>query len=395
MKKKRNLVLRLLPWVLLLGLLAALVIFVGIPLYATEDAPHPYAPNIYYYEGDGKPLTMENEHLLFEMDAATTQFTVTDKTSGAQWHSNPVDADNDKIANSTNKELLYSTAVISYRTTAGLVDLNNYKYSIENGNYQLSQQDDGSIRVDYAIGKIEKNYLIPTAITKERYDAFADQMKKATKKKLSSNYALYEPAKLDSKKNKDEIIALYPSVVEQPLYILKSDIKESGKQKIQEYFAEVGYSQADYELDMQLVAGAKESTNAVFNVSMIYRLEGADLVVDVPYDAMRFTEGYSLINVTPLPMFGAGNLTDEGFMFLPEGGGSLINFNNGKLLQSVYYANLYGWDYAQVRDEVVNETRNTFPVFGVSKNGNSFVCFMEGATSYGAVQADIAQRTNS
>ena len=38
---------------------------------------------------------MENDRLLFEMDANTTQFSVTDKTSGKVWYSNPQDRDND------------------------------------------------------------------------------------------------------------------------------------------------------------------------------------------------------------------------------------------------------------------------------------------------------------
>ncbi len=44
---------------------------------------------------------------------------------------------------------------------------------------------------------------------------------------------------------------------------------------------------------------------------------------------------------------------------------------------------------------MINETRNTFPVFGMAKNGKSFLCFMEGATSYASIQADIAMRYNS
>ena len=62
------------------------------------------------------------------------------------------------------------------------------------------EKEDGSIRVDYAIGKIEKIFMMPTAITKERYDVFVEQMKSSTKKKLSSNYTLYKPEELDKKK---------------------------------------------------------------------------------------------------------------------------------------------------------------------------------------------------
>ncbi len=386
---------RLLPWLIGLVLVAALVIFVGIPLYSEDETEFQYTPIIYTYEGDKKPLTMENDYLSFEMDPTTTHFTVVDKASGAQWLSNPANAAKDPIANSNHKEILQSTAIVTYSTSLGVVDMNNFKNSIENGNYQITQQEDGSIRVDYSIGKIEKKYLIPNVITKERYDAITSGMKKSTVKKIGSNYALYEPSKLDSKKNKDEIIALYPSVTEQALYILKSETKENGKKKLEEYWAEGGYTQEDYDLDMQLQVGSKEAANMVFNVSMIYRLENGDLVVDVPYDAIRYTEGYAITYVTPLPVFGAAGTEDQGFTFVPEGGGALINHNNGKLQQSVYYANIYGWDYATERSEMINETRNTFPVFGMAKNGSSFLCFMEGATSFGGIQADIANRYNS
>ena len=391
----KKIILRLLSCAIVLGLLAALTFFVIIPLYAGEEESTLAAIDIIYYEGDSKPLTMENEYLSFELDATTTHFKVVDKATGQEWLSNPADADNDPVAVSANKETLQSTVIVTYSTSSGTVDLNNYKYSIANGNYEITQQEDGSIRVEYAIGKIEKVYMIPSAITKERYEAFTANMKSATKKKLSSNYTLYEPSKLDSKKNKDEIIALYPSVTEQALYILKSDTSENNKKKIEGYFEEGGYTAEDYEIDQQLVAGSKDNSGAVFNVTLVYRLDGSDLVVEVPYSEIRYKADYPITYVTPLPMFGAAGTTDEGFMFIPEGGGAIIKLNNGKLLQNSYYANTYGWDYAAYRKELVNETRNTFPVFGMAKNGNSFLCFMEGATSYGGVQADISGRYNS
>ena len=391
----KKFILRLLPWVITLALLAVLTVFVIIPLFTIEGGVHTLNPTIHNYEGDTKAVTMENDHLLFELDPSTTHFKVTEKATGREWLSNPANADKDPVAVSANKENLQATVLLTYATSAGVVDMNNYKYSIEGGNYTINQQDDGSVRVDYAIGKIEKTYLIPTAITKDRFDAFCEQMKKSTQKKVKSNYTLYEPEKLDSKKNKDEIIAMYPSVQEQALYIIKSDTSENNKKKIQDYFAEANYTQEDFELDRQLVAGSKDNSGAVFNVALVYRLDGADFVVEVPYSEIRYKADYPITYVTPLPMFGAAGLEDEGFMFIPEGGGAIINFNNGKLQQNNYYANMYGWDYASLRKSVVSETRNTFPVFGMSKNGGSFLCMMEGPTSYGGVQADISLRYNS
>ena len=390
----KKIILRLLSCAIVLALLAALTIFVINPLFKEEE--HNVAEvNIMYYEGPTKAMKMENDQISFELDPKTTHFKVTDKASGREWLSNPADASKDAKAVAANKETLSATAMVTYSTSSGTVEMNNFKYSIEGGNYNVIQQEDGSIRVDYAIGKIEKIYMIPSAITKERYDAFVGQMKAATKKKLSSNYSLYKPADLDKKKNKDEIIALYPSVVEQELYILKDGTSESNKKKIEGYWAEANYTQEDYEIDQQLVAGSKDNSGAVFNVSLIYRLDGSDLVVEVPYTDIRYKAEYPLTYVTLLPMFGAAGTADEGFLFIPEGGGALINFNNGKTLQNSYNANVFGWDYAVGRKELINETRNTFPVFGMAKNGGSFLCFMEGATSYGGIQADISGRYNS
>ena len=395
MKKKKSLILRLLPWIIVLAALAALVVFVFVPIYSQKESTIGETPVVLNYEGEDGKLTMESDALLFEMDAATTQFQVTDKNTGKVWFSNPKDRESDKIALSLNKDFLSSTLNVTYTGTGGEVELNNYTYSMMNQTYNLAQLEDGSIRVDYAIGKIEKAFLLPTAITVDRYTEFTGKMSKSTKKKVSSNYTLYEPDKLDKKDNKEEIIAMYPTVVDQALYILKADTTTANKQKIEGYFAEAGYTQEDYEIDQQLVAIARSKNGPVFNASVIYRLDGDDLVVEVPYDSLRCGGDNPLTYISVLPMFGAAGMNQEGFILIPEGGGAIINYNNGKLSQSAYYANIYGWDYATERKEAVSETRNAFPVFGMGQADGSFICMVEGASSFCGISADIAGRYNS
>ena len=395
MAKKRSLILRLLPWIILLLALAALIVFVFVPIYSQKEETFGEPPVIISLEGQPAPLTMESDSLLFEMDGATTQFTLTDKRSGKMWYSNPPAASTDPIAMGVNKEILSSTLNVTYTTSGGEIEMNNYTYSIQNQNYTLAQLEDGAIRVDYAIGKIEKTFLLPTAITVDRYKAFTDQMSKKNKKQVSSNYTLYEPESLDKKDNKDEIIAKYPSVTEQALYVLKADTTATNKAKIEGYFIEAGYTQEEYEIDQALVAEATVNNGPIFNASVIYRLDGEDLLVEVPYDALRCETANPMTYISVLPFFGAAGTQQEGFMLLPEGGGALINYNNGKLSQSAYYANLSGWDYATERTEVVSETRNAFPVFGMGQPDGSFICVIEGASSYAGISADIAGRFNS
>ncbi|MBR1585286.1 MAG: hypothetical protein IJ662_07100 [Clostridia bacterium] len=393
--RKKSIIRRLLSWIIALALIAALVIFVGIPLYSQKDEQVDNPPSISYYEGEGKKLTMENDSLAFELDENNTHFQLTDKRTGKTWYSNPQDRASDPIALTSNKDTLSATLLVTYTTSSGEVTLNNYAYSIQNQTYTVEQLEDQAIQVEYSVGEIEKVFMIPTAITKERYNAFTDNMSKSTKKKLSSNYSLVEPDKLDSRSNKDELIAMYPSITEQALYILKSETSADNKGKIEGYFKEGGYTEEDFAIDEMLVAQKADNSGPVFNVTVIYRLEDDELTVEIPYKKIRYKAEYPITYVSVLPMFGAAGTQQEGAIMLPEGGGALIRYNNGKLSQNPYYANLYGWDYGIQRKEAVSETKNTFPVFGMMQPDGSFICVMEGSNSYAGVNADISGRYNS
>ncbi|MBP3656305.1 MAG: hypothetical protein J6K32_06375 [Clostridia bacterium] len=399
MKKKKSLLRRLLPWLFTAVVLTLIVVFIGIPLYSPQEVEELDPPVVSYYEGGKKPLVMENDSLLFELDPTTTHFTLTEKASGRKWLSNPENAASDpKAGNSAaNKGLLQSTLVVTYSSSDGVIDYNNYQYAIENGNYIIEQQEDGSIDITYSVGKIEKIYMLPSAITVERFDTFIAEMAKPKASRVKKAYTQYTPEKVAALEDADReaLLALYPEAANQALYVLLASTSENNKKSIAEIFANAGYTQEDYDLDMQLVAGASENKNPVFNVTITYRLDGADFIAEVPYDRIRYRAEYPITFITVLPMFGAAGETDEGFMLVPEGGGALIRYNNGKLKQTSYYANMYGWDYATERTEVVSETKCTFPVFGMSRADGSFICIMEGATSYGGVQADVSMRYNS
>ena len=179
------------------------------------------------------------------------------------------------------------------------------------------------------------------------------------------------------------------------LYVLRDGTNDSLKKKMEQYFEESGYTYADYEADKELDNAEKSSDKPVFNVNMVYRLEGEDLVVEIPLAELEGKDEYPIYSITPLPFFGAGGIEDDGYLLVPEGGGAIINFNNGKLSQNSYYANLYGWDMALGRDAVVHNTRIYYNTFGISEGDDSFLCIMEEGVPYAAVQADISGHFNS
>ena len=154
----------------------------------------------------------------------------------------------------------------------------------------------------------------------------------------------------------------------------------------------IGYTEEEYLADSAWELPVEENLTVLFEVTVRYILDGPDFVVEVPYDQIRYNAAAPITYLTVLPMFGAAgpDQYDDGFIFVPEGGGALINYNNGKIQQNYYNANLYGWDYASKRSEAISETKNTFPVFGLTNKGGSFICIIEEGASYASVRADIS-----
>ena len=348
------------------------------------------------YAGDEQPIVMENDELIFTMDPLTTQFTVEVKETGKVWSSNPEGAADDAIALPEEKNKLQSPLLLTYSIETGLeTALNCYDMSIANGIYEIEKVDDTTIRVDYSIGNVEKEYVIPPVMTKESYDKWTSLMDSGDVNTVSQYYKKYDINKLSAKDDKDELLANYPELANQKLYILRSSTKEAVRKKLQGIFEEAGYTYDDYVADKELDQSVKSSDKPIFDVTMIYKLDGGDMVVEIPFADIQYKSDFPIYTLTPLPYFGAGGPEDTGYMMVPEGGGSIINFNNGKTWQNTYYANVYGWDMCLSRKAVVHNTRTYYGVYGVANEDDSFICILEDGRSYAAIQSDIAGKNHS
>lgn len=285
--------------------------------------------------------------------------------------------------------------VLTYSTINGVDTVyNNYAFSMQNQIYDIEQGED-YIKIYYSIGDMEKEYTIPPVITETEYNELIGKMDNSTVVMVSEYYKKYDINKLGKKDNKEELLASYPIMESEVIYVLRDSTKDNIKVKLQDIFAEIGYTYEQYLKHKELDMSVKSSDKPVFNVNVVYRLDGDDLLVEIPMNEIEYKEDYPLVYISVLPFMGAGGTDEEGYMLIPEGGGSIINFNNGKVAQSSYYSNMYGWDMATVRKAVVHETRNYYNVFGIAKNNNSFICIVENGAPYVSIQADISGRTNS
>lgn len=382
---------------MIVPVIICLVILVGIFVVITYQNNEEPAEIIRLngYEGEENTIVMENDAIKFEMDPATTQFTVTVKETGKVWRSNPEDGANDPIAQASEKGRLQSTLSIVWSTKNGVdAEYNNYDYGIKNGLYDI-EAGENYVKVKYSIGDVDREYYIPPVTTEEKLEYWFSQMESNDATLIKEYYKKYDINKLSKKDNKDELLAQYPILADEVIYVLRDKTNNSLKQKFEGMFEAAGYTAEDYEEDKSLNSAERTTDKPVFNVSVVYRLDGDDLLVEVPLAEMEYQEDKPIYSLTILPYFGAGTTEDEGFLLVPEGGGALINFNNGKTTQNSYYANVYGWDMCIDRSAVVHETRTYFNTFGVSETDNSFLCILEEGAPYAAIQADISGRYNT
>ncbi len=347
------------------------------------------------YEGDGKDIVLESDNIIFTMDGSTTQFTIEVKSTGKIWKSNPDGASSDANALTSEKSNLQSTLLLTYSTTNGTdTSYGNYAYSIENGIYDIEVGDD-YIKVLYSIGDVEKTYYIPPVCTEADFEYWTGLMDSSACNMVQQYYKKYDINNLSKSDDKEELLESYPILETEVIYVLRSTTKDSLKKKFEGYFEEVGYTVEDYLADCELDNSTSTTDKPVFNVAVYYRLDGDDLIVEIPFSEIEYKSDYPIYTLTVLPYFGAGTTEDEGFLFVPEGGGATINFNNGRTSQNSYYANVYGWDMALSRDAVVHTTRTYFNTYGISCGDDSFICILEEGASYAAIQADISGRYNS
>jgi len=129
-----------------------------------------------------------------------------------------------------------------------------------------------------------------------------------------------------------------------------------------------------------------------FVIPIEYTLESDHLKAEIVTEQIRENDPDSqIIQIALLPYFGAGSTRDSGYMFVPDGPGALIRFNNGKTGYDAYKQKIYG------NDDILNQTRSilvtqkaSLPVFGIKSGDHAFVAVVGKGDSLATVRATVS-----
>lgn len=381
-----------------LGLILAVLGFFTYIIIRLIQVGNVVQPQFDYYEFDEKnqpeKYILENDLIKFELDSATTNFTVLQKNTGRVWHSSPEGALSDKLALTKEKNNMMSAVLIKYSTENGSDDTyDTYTNSVKRKFYSIEKKGE-EIYVNYTVGQMDREYIFPLMMYQSELDKWEATLTKSQKSAVERAYHKYNK---NSFKGSELSLMLdkYPGMQNENLYLVFENVQTHVKVQMEDLFAKLGYTYEDYQKNKELYKESNIKEVPAFNVTMCYKLNGNSLIVTVPFSEISYRLKYPVTQLSVLPYFGAAGTEEKGFLFIPEGSGSLINFNNGKTKQNGYYADCYGWDYAMERKAVITETRASFPVFGISYPESSVLSIINKGAEYAGITAEIAGKLGS
>ena len=353
------------------------------------------ARNIIIYENEGstEELVLENEYLELRFLPQNAEIILTEKATGVQWRSNP--SEHDPLADPITRYTQTSQFFLEYANVYGIGQtLFTSEHGVNHGAFSYDIVNN-VLEVNYTVGNLDRTYVIPPAVPEERMLEFISLMTSAQRSVVNSGYRLYDIDNLRRDDNREELLALYPDLISNNIYVLRAATHDYQKAEYEVYFAEVGYTYEDYLEDVAHYPALAGEEKPAFNISLHYSLEGKSLVVDIPFEKIGYRTGLPITTLSVLPFMGAGGLDDEGYLLVPDGSGALIYFNNGRQNQQAFNSIVYGWDEGLVRNAVISDNRSPFPVYGIQKNGNALLCIIENGAAYASVRADVSMRNSS
>ena len=279
------------------------------------------------------------------------------------------------------KDLLLSQISLQFSQNGGKTIYNSYSWCIARDQLQIKKIANG-IRVEYAIGRIEARRLMPYLIEKSSYETniLAELEKncpsKGTEsfsflsKKFNGAYTLKDPSdpSLTTRLLK-QMYSDFKITQKMAVYVFNPTATESEKDRIEEairkYCPNYTFEKLEADHDLTEYTGT-EKAPPLFRISLEYYLEDDSLKVRMPAKDMRYVEAdYALTYLRVLPYFGSGKVKESGAMFIPDGSGALIDYQDfSNEAQRVITQKIYGQDYAYYTLEGEHQEVVRMPVYG-------------------------------
>ena len=166
-----------------------------------------------------------------------------------------------------------------------------------------------------------------------------------------------------------------------PIYAIKNDITTANKrQRANILKKNVPTYTFNMMFEDEKECGYEHETEnkPVIRCSLEYTFnDDGTLSVRLPANSISFDESiYTLESITPLQFFGAGDMSKEGFIFFPDGSGTIVEYDDfynvaeNKIIALALKTSVFGQDYCYSSITGAHREQVTMPVYGMVSTAN-------------------------
>ena len=330
---------------------------------------------------------LENDSIVFSLDALTTHFTVTDKRSGAVYTSVPDDY-SEVLSEEDAYRISSEVTVRYYGEQTSEQFMYSEKDSVQNKDFVVKTNNE-KIRVYYKMGHISG--FVPEVFDEKEFAMILEKLKSSAVKRRFERYYNYY-SKDEKPADYNEKLKEYPILSEKGLYIIDNMLSDDEKEGISEYLAEISYTKDEYDamLERTDIKAVKDEGLPGFTVPVEYSICPDGFTASILSDAIiENSKNYRLQSVDFLEYFAAYDSSVQGNFVVPDGSGALIAFNSDS---GEFNAPYYGEDYSvRVESQEALEKQMSLPVFGIDA-GN---CGVLGIIESGSEIAELTATPHS
>jgi len=338
----------------------------------------------------------ESENLILYFNDKTAEIAVKQKSTGNTFFSNPVNIENDNINAANVKNELKSQIKLEYVAKNKIFKMNSWENCISLNQFTFNKIKNG-ISVSMSIGRVNQQKLFPNLITKENFEKrILNKLDEKSKSTILKCYKFYSLKDAVDEEQKKDWLDRFPILSEHDIYAIRgiyttNDLATRLQDKLEKYMQEVNYTLDMVKEDHQLTGYEEEGDNfALFNIDIQYTIEGDQLYVKIPSESIQYdTENFHLLKLMPMEYLGAGKTGTDGYIFIPDGSGALVNFNNSgnkKMLYTTYP--VYGKDFSVKQEDTIKSSVH-FPVLGIDSGDRGLFAIIESGDAIADITCEL------
>jgi hypothetical protein len=345
-----------------------------------------------------EPVAEDSKNIMF-VSKETTNIAVQNKSTGQIIYTACTD---DMVnayslgANNITSELKSPISLKYIAPDGAITEMDSYDTCIVNGTFFINSVENG-VEITYLMGYVPVANMLPNALTKDRYNQILDKMDILDQMDFESFYVELDVNSPDQTDMQKELITKYPEAKNQMIYVINPQLRDTQIAMASDLLQKIGYTATDKEADEKIpVAGKTTEKPDVIKVVVSYTLKDDGLIINIPKDKIKYSSAMVPLNIVVSPYMLSAGKNQSGYMFVPDGSGSIINLNNGKTNQSLYNVRIYGND---IIDKPVLQTENpisaNLPVFGIKLPQSSIFAEIQEGEALAEIRADVAGRISN